>query len=236
MRASVRAIFPSFTASFEGYTTYMYLDVLGNVTTGAGNLIDPMSVALTLPWKVDGAQATAQQIANAWQTVKNRTDLERGGGDAYAALTNVRLSTSDVDILVTQRLLSDETELVRRYPSFESWPADAQLGILSMAWAMGPDFNFPEFRAAINRGDFLTAAAQCHMSNGDPDRNAAQAALFTAAAAVLSGGGDVNAIHGPISKQSAKHFVQAAIVGGGFGVAGLLFVAGAAYFGYRYFL
>ena len=53
----------------------MYLDVKGLVTVGVGNLMDPVSVAQTLPFRfknkpgisAPGSPATPDQIAQEWQ-------------------------------------------------------------------------------------------------------------------------------------------------------------------------
>ena len=42
MRPSVFAAFPGFITRFEGRLPFMYLDTKGLVTTGVGNLIDPL--------------------------------------------------------------------------------------------------------------------------------------------------------------------------------------------------
>ena len=79
------------------------------------------------------------------------------------------------------------------FQSFDTWPADAQLALLSMAWAMGPGGpgGFPHFRAGCQALDFKTAAAQCQMNAaGNPGlvpRNQANVTLFSNAAIVLAG-------------------------------------------------
>jgi hypothetical protein len=55
MQASVRAAWCDFNRSLEGWVSWMYLDVEGLVTTGMGNLIDPVEAAFPLP----GWMATA---------------------------------------------------------------------------------------------------------------------------------------------------------------------------------
>ena len=50
MYASVRSNFISFTTPLEGSIAYMYLDVKEYLTIGIGNLIDPVALALPLPF------------------------------------------------------------------------------------------------------------------------------------------------------------------------------------------
>jgi GH24 family phage-related lysozyme (muramidase) len=70
MKTAVAAIFPTFTERFEGHCTFLYCDVKGLVTTGRGNLVDPMSLALPLPWQIDGSPATEAQVVDAWRPSK----------------------------------------------------------------------------------------------------------------------------------------------------------------------
>jgi len=205
MRAIVRDKFTAFTVAFEGATRWMYLDVKGLVTTGDGNLIDSVAAAQALPWRhgIGGDYATPAEVAAAWNRVKASQDKKLiGGGNAYwQNLTDLRLDDDGIRQLVQSKLESNEAILKKRFPNYELWPADAQLGLLSMAWAMGPNFNYPKFQSAVNQlvPDFAEAARQSHMSDaGNPGlvpRNAANLALFNAAADTLRNNLDVDDIN-----------------------------------------
>lgn len=171
MRISVAAAFTSFTSRFEGVVSFMYLDVLGLVTTGIGNLIDPSGLALDLPWRAaDGRLATRREIAAEWMNVKSRQDMKMQGGMAYRSVTKLRLDGTGIDMLVARKLAQNEAELRRRFPDFDSWPADAQLATHSMAWACGPAFRFPKLGEALLQRDFRQAAEECHMNEDGADR------------------------------------------------------------------
>jgi hypothetical protein len=201
----VQSGFPAFSAKFEGRIAFMYLDVLGLVTVGVGNLVDPVLAAQALPFRfknqpgiaTPGAAATSDQIAAEWQTLKNDPSLKTRGYKACEAITQLELSDDAIDSLISDRLTKNESFLKRQawFQDFDTWPADAQLGLLSMAWAMGPagPGNFPSFRAACQRLDFNTAAAQCKMNEaGNPGvvpRNQANFTLFSNAAIVVANAG-----------------------------------------------
>jgi GH24 family phage-related lysozyme (muramidase) len=51
MHASAQAAWQTFITGHEGNVAHMYLDTKGLVTIGIGNLIDPISLALTLPFQ-----------------------------------------------------------------------------------------------------------------------------------------------------------------------------------------
>ena len=188
MRDCVREEWCKFNTPLEGWTTWMYLDVKGLVTTGMGNLIDPVSVALTLPWqdKRTGQPATQAAIQHEWQLVKGNLALVHDLPSVAAGITNLRLEDADLANLILDKL--DRNEAILKaygaFSDFEEWPADAQLGLLSMAWAMGPGFgpNFPHFSQAIAAEDFSTAAGDCAMDTtgnaGLNRRNAADRQAF----------------------------------------------------------
>jgi hypothetical protein len=199
MFPSVQSVFPAFSTKFEGRVTYMYLDIKGLVTIGVGNLIDPVSAAQALPFVFKnnpaGPAATADQIAREWQTLKNDPSLAVKGYLACGPLTQLELSDNTIDVLIVQRLTQNEGFMKRQpwFQQFDQWPADAQLGLLSMAWAMGPagPGGFPKFRAACQSLDFGSASQECKMNEaGNPGvvpRNQANATLFSNAAIVLAG-------------------------------------------------
>ena len=165
MHPSVQAAFLPFNTKFEGYLPYLYLDNEGLVTTGMGNLVDPIGEALSLPWRnPDGSLTSQSDIAVQWNAVKNSGESGSGGGN-QAHLTTMRLDDAGIRALIAQKLGNMEAILKGRIPQWDSLPADAQLGILSMSWAMGPSFQYPKFLAAINQvvPDFASAIDECWM-------------------------------------------------------------------------
>lgn len=206
MHLSVTQAFRGFNEPFEGVVRYMYLDILGLVTIGVGNLIDPVSAALSLPFqyknrpgiKTPGAPAPTNVIEAEWKSLKGMTDLAHKGHRACEKFTNLELSDDSINALIKKRLSQNESFLKRQKPfrDFDNWPADAQLAILSMAWAMGPGnlHKWTLFAGGCERKDFDTAAANCRMREaGNPGvipRNKANAQLFQNAAAVVAGEAD----------------------------------------------
>ena len=193
MRQSVRQIFPSFSVRFEGRVSWMYLDIKGLVTIGIGNLIDSENVTAQLPFfqKGSGAPASKEAIVAEWRLLKTRQDLAAKGHRACEAITNLRLTDAAIDDLVLQRLELNETILKRTFAEWDSWPADAQLAVLSMAWAMGAGFpaSWPKFTAACKARDFIAARGESQMNDvgnaGLKPRNAANALLLANAASVV---------------------------------------------------
>jgi hypothetical protein len=213
------AAYQKWTEIQEGRLPYMYLDVEGLVHTGIGNLIDaspsgssaPWTPALALPWKnPDGSAASPATIQAQWQAVKARQDLKgKGGGNApFPSLTTIRLSQADIDALF-QKVLSSFTETIRKYyPAIDSWPADGQMGVLGMAWALGPAFppQWPKFTAAITKSppDFAGAALESNIANGNLSRNRSQLLMLQNADYVQKNGLDPSKLYFPNSASSGQ--------------------------------
>lgn len=201
MRPSVFASFLALTKPLEGVCTWLYPDALGLVSTGIGNLVDPVALALSLPWfhQSTGARATSNEIRTAWQTVKS-SGLGGlgglGGGSARVQmLTDLRLLESDVDALVEAKAAGNDAELAAHFENWDELPDAAQVGTHLLAWACGAGAittpgpkHFPLFAAALARCDFYACARECLMpaaanpGNNLTKRNAVTSAQFMSAA------------------------------------------------------
>lgn len=182
MNALVLAVFAQFTDALEGHCDCMYLDVKGLVTTGRGNLIDPIIHAQALPWTLDGAPATALQIASEWWMVKHHQELAHASYPDRRAITSLRLSNTAIDALTNARLEENDRILASRFDTWAEMPPDAILAVHSLAWACGPMFAFPKLEAALRAGDYYRP-----ISEDDPTPIAG-----CAAAEVIMGGVSTN--------------------------------------------
>ncbi|MGW0844572.1 peptidoglycan-binding protein [Streptomyces sp. NPDC002787] len=200
MHQSVREAFLPFSEPLESRENFMYLDIKSLVSTGVGNLLDadnpesfgsnprPLPDIFTLDWfdEQTGVAATRDEIEKEYQKVKFSGTARASIGEKKG-ITRLRISESAIDALVTTKLNSFENTLRAREPfaAFDSWPADGQLGLLSMAWAMGPKFSFPNFQRAAPVGDWSTMARECRMRESDNPgvipRNVRNGLLFTLA-------------------------------------------------------
>jgi hypothetical protein len=145
-------------------------------------------VAFTLGWfdKTTGTVASDAEIQQEYQTVKlSGTALQTLA--QKEAITRLRITDQAIDKLVMDKLAEMETFLLGRQPfaGLGGWPADGQLGLFSMSWALGPAFNFPNFQAAAQATEWLTMARESHMdtthNSGLIPRNVRNGLLFTIA-------------------------------------------------------
>lgn len=184
MRDSVRAYFRTFSEKFEGSVSIMYLDVKGLVTCAIGNLIDPVTLALLLPWahRGDGTPATRDQVVAEWMRVKADPVGAARGWTHFVSSATLELTPGGVTCAILDRLATNEVFLKKRFPAWEDWPADAQLGTLSIAWAAGPAWVAPKFDGYARAMDFGGCAAESRLDDaGNPGltpRNAANKTLF----------------------------------------------------------
>jgi hypothetical protein len=221
IRQSVRDAWLGYTAPLEGEAVpHMYVDVIGLVTVAYGNLIDasqsgsksPWTPALELPWRwPDGGLASATQVQADWLHLKrNETALRHRSLAVQATFTTVRLDRAACEALVFDTLEDMANHLARaHFPAFASFPADGQLGILSLAWAAGSDWprKFPRCKASILagrwdeaaiEGQLSTIAADGHTPNpGVIPRNRAQRLCFANAFGVTFAGLDPAPLHWP---------------------------------------
>jgi peptidoglycan hydrolase-like protein with peptidoglycan-binding domain len=219
--------FPAYTIPFEGNTDWPYTDIKGLVSTGDGNLIDPLPLALELPWTLlDGkTPASPAQVTADFNTLKANYAAKKAAGlpppSAYEqrGLTQIRLPQVAIGDLMAKKLRGNHSVLQSQYPSIASWPADAQMAMHSLSWAWGPSFasvwnkiipgSGDAFKQAVNASPpNFAQAGEIAKGPGDYEvtkngnsglapRNDAQDKLFQNAHAVVTGNADPNSLFYP---------------------------------------
>lgn len=173
MHESVVWAAPGFQERFEGRFLWPYLDQDGLPTVGIGCLINPLALALVLPWKLlDGTRATPLQVTAQWEYLKKSTELARAGAKAAQHATQLRLTDADVDALLESRMALHEGVLAKAFTGWADFPGDVQLAIHSMAWAMGAYFwrEFPKFVRACLVHDWEEALEECTIAGEAANR------------------------------------------------------------------
>jgi GH24 family phage-related lysozyme (muramidase) len=194
-----------FSAPMEGRVPTMYCDILGLITTGVGNLINTLPQALALPWLlVDGTKADQADIAADWHKLHDNAQYYAARKwNVYAKTMLCHLSDEGIDALVQRQLDANEAIIRKRWPGWDKFPADAQLAIMSMAWAVGAGFytKFPNLAQAIDQHAWELCVQTCKIrEEGNPGvvpRNAKNRFCFHNAAIVKNCGMDVAKLHWP---------------------------------------
>lgn len=191
MRQSALNSFVDYNDDLEGVCGFMYLDRKGLVSSCIGLLLDPVALfrAARLPWKrPDGTLATREEAEAEWRAVKAMQQRRLMGGGHFRKWTSLRLTKGDILNATRARIELNETHLRERFPEWDSWPSDAQLGVMSVAWAVGATLKgYPRMCAALQARDFDAAAAEATFASGDgtyADRQAAQQLCLRNAAKV----------------------------------------------------
>ncbi|MGV8073231.1 MAG: hypothetical protein AB2L11_01525 [Syntrophobacteraceae bacterium] len=172
---------------FEGVVTWMYMDVKSLVSTGVGFLMEyhrdagpgHPNVGHNWPWN-----GTREEFDAAWNQVKAHPELISGSGLAFAGVTTLRLT----EAWVRQHFSDIADGKVAEYKKwdemkdFDSFPLDAQLGIMVLAWgALKREWNFTK---AVGRRDWRTAGRESLLDEFTLERKAALRKMFTNAAVV----------------------------------------------------
>jgi len=205
MYPSVAQAFRPLSGRLEGIFDTMYPDIVGLVTTGLGNLIDasankavpPWSPALMWTWRdrLTGQAVSEAEVVREWQRMKDNAELMEAGPGRKRAAAKLYLDQGEVDRLFNWRLHADEQILRRRFPGWDGFPADAQMGILLRAWASGASFDWPKTVANILARDWRSAAENAQSRKTNANRNAAIKGHFLAAADVEAGAGARDVLH-----------------------------------------
>lgn len=211
MKDSVRAAFVGYSKPFEACVHYPYLDVKGLATVGIGDLEEPLSEFQKLPFTrgLGGPVCSVPEIQAAYWTLKHSTLNPKRGGAQYENVTSLRISDDAITNLVATKLAQNEAVTLSLVPEFPTFPADAQLGWLSMDWALGAYFprKWPKLTAAARDGDWNTCAVECQPSAEEMakqndsfhKRVSTWITLFKNAAAVVAQQIDPNALQFPLS-------------------------------------
>ena len=212
MHQSVLDRFVDFTAPLEGVVPSLYVDVKQLLTVGIGCLVDPVSLALSLPWVMpDGSPASQSEIATQWRKVKaDAARLSKLHWKYAAKLTTMRLTDEGVLAVARGRLLANEKIMRGHFPNWDLFPADAQLACCSMSWAIGADWPriFGNMKAACNAQNWTAAIASCAIrTEGNPGivpRNAANKLCLANAQQVLAQGLPLDTLFWPGTAPSSS--------------------------------
>ena len=209
--------------------SYMYEDILGLVTTGMGNLIENPATqptqanpstqgtitdeGLNAGWThANGSLASPDEIRAEFANIKRAWTAGKwyglGGFNANGrSIATLWLPDTAVKRLIFSKLAAFASNLKAQFPAWDSFPADAQMALLSMSWAKGSSFQgWPKFKAAVNASppSWLNASAESYIYGPNHSiisaiipRNDANARMFANADGVDKQGRDPSVLYVP---------------------------------------
>ncbi|MBI4877651.1 MAG: hypothetical protein HY822_23720 [Acidobacteria bacterium] len=128
MHLRVQAVLKEFLSRFEGVRRSMYLDNRSLVTTGIGFMLPSLGEAGRLHWRHPAGRAAGpEELAAEWSRVTGRWPPVEGASPLL-------ITPGEVDRVFASQVRARELILKAVFPAWESYPADAQLGMLAHSW------------------------------------------------------------------------------------------------------
>ena len=159
----------------------MYLDTVGKVTVGVGNMLPSIEAAHALPFiHADDKQAAyADEVGAEFELVS----AQKKGMLAknYKKFTRLILTDDYIDKLLEIRLGKFEKQLRIDFPDYDQYPEKARMGLVDMAFNLGNKglvSKFPTFSKGARKRDWLACAAECKRQGISDTRNEEVASLF----------------------------------------------------------
>jgi hypothetical protein len=188
---------------------------MGITFTGKANRNAGLAMAVALEWVFKpehpnrNARCTPADIARDYDVVLGMEELGRQGPGHLAEwkrATNCRITRDGLKRAVQNKIIGNINFVktmrtgAKSIGDFDSFPADAQLCVASLTWAIGNEFGYPNFCKACREASWFAAAKECGFSdksNTLPRRQAAQELMMRNAGCTALGGGDPNILHWP---------------------------------------
>lgn len=168
--------------NFEGAVAHMYRCTGGEVTAGMGHAMITSDDAVRLNWQISGRAATPAEVITDFGKV---AAAPQGNlAKFYEPLSQCRLAPDYITTLAGQDIDAFESGLKRAFPLWDSYPEPVQEALFDMGFNLGIAGlqKFVKLRAAIDAGDWATAAVESRRQGISDARNQAVAALFRQAA------------------------------------------------------
>ena len=153
----------------EGCVAHMYLNTVGKVTVGVGNMLKKPSSAISLRFILEatGEKASEKSIEDEFELVSNQEAAHPA--KFYKEFTQLVLSDHEINQLLDMRL-----------DKFD-YPEDAKLGLIDMVFNLGNKRlvkKFSTFTNAARKSDWLTCANECRRKQVQESRNDMVRSLF----------------------------------------------------------
>ena len=169
----------------EGSISHMYLDTVGKVTVGVGNMLPDADAAVALAFvrRETGERATDAEIRADFASVS----AQKMGklASSYKHATKLDLPDDAIDALLDKRIAGFESGLRKDFPDYDDYPESAKLGLMDMAFNLGNSGlvnKFPSFTRAARARDWAKCAKECERKGISKTRNDEVRHLFESTA------------------------------------------------------
>jgi GH24 family phage-related lysozyme (muramidase) len=165
----------------EGSISHMYLDTVGKVTVGVGNMLPDADAAAQLPFyfRDTGTPASETEIREEFDRIEQEEPARLASW--YKQHTRLDLSDEAIDQLLDGRIDDFEAGLLRDFNDYDAFPEAAKIGLMDMAFNLGNSGlvnKFPSFTRAARAMDWETCAAECRRRDVSDARNEEARGLF----------------------------------------------------------
>ncbi len=159
----------------EGVIPHMYLDTVGAVTVGVGNMMASAAEAQKLAFvdRTTVKAASKEEITADFDLVKKQ--MKGLNATAYKEFTKLNLPTSAIDALLDARIAGFKKELKGKFSKFDTYPLTVQFALTDMAFNLGTEglvTKFPSFKKAVEAEDWAKAATESDRPQVSATRNA----------------------------------------------------------------
>ena len=147
----------------EGRVNHLYLDTVGAVTVGVGNMLPTAESACKLPFRIlsNDGRANINFIAEEFYMIQRQLPAKKAS--YYRQFCHLYLPESDIDDLLDLRVDEFERRLRTDFLAFDDYPENVQLALFDMAFNLGNDGlmkKFPKFCNAVRSKNWPEAAVQ----------------------------------------------------------------------------
>jgi GH24 family phage-related lysozyme (muramidase) len=169
----------------EGMVPYMYLDTVGKVTIGVGNMLPDAAAAKKLAFtnKDTGKPATQKEIEDAFAAVSK---MDKGKlYTHYKQKPSLELDEETIKTLALDRIKDEfEPGVKKIYPGYDNYPPSAKRALIDMAYNLGTAGleKFKKLKESAELGEWEKASEQCSRKGIQETRNTWTKEMFKAAA------------------------------------------------------
>lgn len=133
------------------FIPHMHTDQQHRMYVGPNLMIDSVEEAQWLPfrWKETNRKATAGEIKAEWNAIRLHSMNEWKVDQPKQS--QLYLPRPDILRAILNKLMAMEHQLLKNFPEFKRWPAEAQMAVLLMVWE-GQDLS--QYETELKAMDF----------------------------------------------------------------------------------